>query len=366
VNTLLDDSLLDDAERLASADARAGGCLRAVASAGAQVRATAETAAEIGIDTLAGNRPRALVIVTRPGVAPSVAQLLVALLPPTCPVPVVLSEDVPTWVGPLDVILVHSDDPGDHALAASIDRARRFGATVVVTAGQDGPVAAAAAGTLLLTPRIDLPPGFGFPRALAAGLIVLNTLGLLRTDLNALADELDREAERDHANFESFVNPAKSLALRIADRTPLLAGLDRVATAVAWHAAEVLAGFAGVVASHGGYPQVSSRRVLYRSAIGASAGADIFADPDDVVPGGPRVLLLSITDEPSDIANRLGATDDLPGADLVEPEEETTSGGIAVRAAVLALRFEMASVYLGLASGMLGGSGRYEPVGSRE
>jgi hypothetical protein len=365
VTSLLDDSLLDDAERLATADGRAGGCLRAVASAGAQVRATVETAAEVGLHALEGNRPRALVIVTRPGVAPSVARLLVALLPPTCPVPVVLSDDVPTWVGPLDVILVHSDDPGDNALAASIDRARRFGATVVVTAAQDGPVAAAAAGTLLLPPRIDLPVGFGFPRALAAGLIVLDTLGLLRTDVNVLADELDREAERDHANFESFVNPAKSLALRIADRTPLLAGLDRVATAVAWHAAEVLAGFAGIVASHGGYPQVSSRRVLYRSAIGATAGADIFADPDDVVTGGPRVLLLSISDEPQAVADRLAATDDLPGADLLQPAEET-SGGAAVRAAVLALRFEMASVYLGLASGMLGGSGRYEPVGSRE
>jgi hypothetical protein len=61
------------------------------------------------------------------------------------------------------------------------------------------------------------------------------------------------------------------------------------------------------------------------------------------------------------MADRLAATNDLPGADLLMPAEET-SGGPAVRAAVLALRFEMASVYLGLASGMLGGSGRYESV----
>ena len=360
MNPLLDDSLLDDVDRLASADGRAGGCLRAVASAGAQVRSTRETAAEVGIDQLTGNRPRALIIVTRPGIGPAVAQLLVALLPSNCSVPVVLSDDVPTWVGPLDVLLVHSDDPGDHELAESIDRARRFGATVVITAAPEGPVAAAAAGTLLLPPRIDLPPGFGYPRALAAGLIVLDRLGLLRTNLDVLADELDREAERDHANFESFVNPAKSLALRIAEHTPVLCGLDQVATAVAWHGAEVLAGFAGVVASNAGYPQIRSRRVLYRSAIGASAGADIFADPDDVVPG-PRVLLLSITEEPQAMADRLSATNDLPGADLLVPEEGT-NGGTAVRAAVLALRFEMASVYLGLASGMLGGSGRYESV----
>ncbi|HEX3778295.1 MAG TPA: hypothetical protein VHX38_01385 [Pseudonocardiaceae bacterium] len=358
---MLDDSLLDDTERLASADGRAGGCLRAVASAGAQVRATQEAAAETGLAALARDRPRALVIVTRPGVGPAVAQLLLALLPPTCPVPVVISEDVPSWIGPLDVLLVHSDDPGDVQLAGSIDRARRYGATVVITAQAEGPVAAAAAGTVLLPPRIDLPVGFGYPRALSAGLILFDTLGLLRTDLGRLADELDREAERDHASYESFVNPAKSLALRIADHTPLLCGLDSVATAVGWHAAEVLAGFAGVVASNASYPQICGRRVLYRSAIGASAGADIFADPDDAVPGGPRALLLSVTDDPQAVANRLTATDDLPGADLLQPAEET-EGGAAVRAAVLALRFEMASVYLGLASGMLGGSGRYEPI----
>jgi hypothetical protein len=361
VNTLLDDSLLDDAERLASADGRAGGCLRAVATAGAQVRSTVEAAAETGLAGLARDRPRALVIVTRPGVGPAVAQLLLALLPPTCPVPVVVGEDVPSWVGPLDVLLVHSEDPGDVQLAGSIDRARRYGATVVITAQADGPVAAAAAGTALLSPRIDLPVGFGYPRALAAGLILFDTLGLLRTDLAGLADELDREAERDHASYESFVNPAKSLALRVADHTPVLCGLDSVATAVAAHAAEVLAGFAGVVASNAGYPQIRSRRVLYRSAIGASNTEDIFADPDDAMQGGPRVLLLSITDEPQAIANRLAAIDDLPGADLLLPGEES-DGSAAVRAAVLALRFEMASVYLGLASGMLGGSGRYEPV----
>jgi hypothetical protein len=356
---MLDDSLLDDPVRLADADGESGGGLRAAASAGAQVRATAEAAADSRLGDLAGMRPRALVLVTRPGVGPSVTGLLVALLGPACAVPVVVSETVPSWVGPLDVVLAHSDDPGDVALAESVHRAGRFGANVVLTAPQDGPVAAAAAGGGVLLPsRVTVPPQFAFPRALAAGLALLSALGLLRTDLNVLADELDREAEKDHAGAESFVNPAKTLALRIADRTPLLCGLDRVATAVAAHGVEALAAFAGVVAGATDYQQAVTRTALQRAAVRSTSGGDIFADPDEATSGLLRVLLLSITEDMESEPTRMAAADMLADADVLSPAEET-AGGPAVRAAVLALRFEMTSVYLGLATGAIGGPGRY-------
>lgn len=359
MSQVLDDSLLDDPARLATADLESGGGLRAAASAGAQVRATAESAADSRIGDLADMRPRALVLVTRPGVGPSVTGLLVALLGPACAVPVVVSETVPHWVGPLDVVLVHSDDPGDVALAESVHRGGRHGANLVLTSPPDGPVAAAAAGSGVLLPtRVAVPPGFTFPRALTAGLALLSALGLLRTNLDVLADELDREAEKDHAGAESFVNPAKSLALRIADRTPLLCGLDRVATAVAVHGAEVLAGFAGVVANATDYQQAVSRTALQRAAVRSTSGGDIFADPDEVTTGMLRVLLLSVTEDMESEPTRMAAADLLPDADVLSPAEET-AGGAAVRAAVLALRFEMTSVYLGLATGAIGGPGRY-------
>lgn len=358
---VLDDSLLDDPDRLAIADGDAGGCLRAAASAGAQVRATAEAAAESSLGALAGTRPRALVLVSRPGVGPSVHRLLAALLGPACPVPLVVGEAVPSWVGALDVVFAHTDDPWDVVLAESVDRACRRGASVLLTAPPDGPVAAAAArDTVLLPPRVGVPVGFAFPRALAAGLLLLDALGLLRTDLAGLADELDKEAERDRAGFESFVNPAKSLALRVAGRTPLLCGLDRVATAVAGRAADALGGFAGVVAGAADYPQVAGLPVLHRAAVRATSGEDIFADPDDAEAGLLRVLLLAVADGPEADATRLAAVDMLDGADLLTVEE--TTGGAAVRAAVLALRLELMAVYLGLATGALGGPGRYAPV----
>ena len=353
----LDDSLLDSPERLAEADGATGGRLRSAAMAGAQVRATAEAAVDQNIDSLAGTRPRAIVLITRPGVGPAVAGLLVGLLGRACPVPLVLADVVPSWIGPLDVVLAHGDDPGDALLAESIDLANRRGARVVLTGPENGPVAAAAAGgALLLTPRVDVPANFSFARALTAGLGMLNTLRLLRVDLDVLADELDREAERDHAGYESFVNPAKTLALKLADHTPLLCGLDPVATAVADHAADALGGLAGIVAESMPYTQLPTRTALFRAAVAATSERDIFAYPEEAPGGLLRVVLLAVAEDPAALAARNTAVEYLSGAELLAPAEET-SGGPAIRAAVLALRCEMAAVYLGLATGARGGPG---------
>lgn len=360
---MLDDSLLDDPGRLGDADT--AGLLRTAARAGAQVRATAESAAELGLDRVADDRPRALVLVTRPGVGLATARILAALLGPTCPVPVVLSDAIPSWVGALDLVVAHTEDPGDTVLAESVDRAARRGARLVLTAPEEGPIAAAAAGqAVLLPPRVPAIPGFDLARALTGGLLVANRVGLLTVDLDLLADELDREAERDHPVHEAFVNPAKSMALRLAEHTPLLWGLDPVATAVAGHAASVLAGYAGAVCDVAGYQQALGRPALYRAAVRAGSAADIFADPDDLDAGGrPRVLLLAVRQGPAADQLRRDAERDLPGADLVQLAEEV-SGGEAVCAALLALRFDMAALYLGLAAGTLGGPGQFAPVAS--
>ncbi|MCP2258668.1 phospho-glucose isomerase C-terminal SIS domain-containing protein [Streptoalloteichus tenebrarius] len=352
---MLDDSLLDDPDRLAEADT--GGLLRAAAGAGAQVRSTVESAAEAGLDAFGGERPRALVLVTRPGAGATASRLLAAMLGPSCPVPVVLSDAAPSWVGALDAVVAHTDDPGDAVLAESVDLAARRGCRVLLTAPAEGPVAAAAAGqAVLLAPRVPSPTGLTFSRAFAGGLLAVNALGLLRTDLSAVADELDREAERNYVAHESLVNPAKALALRLAERTPLLWGLDPAATTVAGHAADALAGFAGVVADAAGYPQAMTRPVLHRTAVRAGSGEDLFADPDEVPSGRPRVLLLAVRRGAVAEAARRAAADTLPGADVVAVPEEV-AGDEAVCAAVLASRFDTAALYLGLALGTLGGPG---------
>jgi hypothetical protein len=358
---VLDDTLLDDPSRIADTDT--AGYLRAAALAGAQVRSVVAAAQEAGIERMAADRPRALVLVTRPGVGAAAARLISALLTTACPVPVVIADAVPSWVGALDFVIAHSDDPGDVVLAESLDRATRYGARVVVTAPSEGPVAAAAAGRGMLLPaRVAVPTGLGFARALGAGLVVVGALGLLRTDMRALADEMDREAERCHPMHESFMNPAKGLALRMADRTPLLWGLDPAATAVAWHAAFVLASHASVVSDVADYRQALGRAALHRAAVRSCSGGDLFADPDDdEQPTQPRVLLLTVSHSDVAEAARRSTEATMPGADMILLADEV-SGGEAVCAAVLALRFELAALYLGLAAGTIGGSGYFAPT----
>jgi hypothetical protein len=365
-----DDDLLDDPGRLEVTDS--GGLLRAAATAGAQVRSTATAAEEAGLRQLAGDRPRALVLLTRPGAAPAAAPLLLALLGPSCPVPVVTTRSVPMWVGALDIVLANTTDPGDSELAEGIDRAARRGAQVVLTAPADGPVAAAAAGrSILLVPRIEVPPGLTLPRALTAGLLLLDTLELLATDAEVLAGELDREAERDHVAHESLVNPAKSLALRLTARTPLLWGTDPVATVVAGHCAGALAAHAGVVAHAAGFHEAAALPALRQEAIRAGGEAEVFRDPFEdpfadsshsVMPL-MRPVLLGVLHDPHNDRERVAALDALPGADVVTADEELMvrygePGAAACAAAVLALRFDFAALYLGLSRGVLGGPGR--------
>jgi hypothetical protein len=359
-----DDDLLDDPRRLEATDS--GGLLRAAATAGAQVRATTAAAEEAGLAQLAEQRPRALVLLTRPGAAPAAAPLLLALLGPSCPVPVVTTRSVPMWVGALDIVLANTTDPGDRELAEGIDRALRRGAQVVLSAPAEGPVAAAAAGrAVLLGPRIEVAPGLMLPRALTAGLLLLDTLKLLATDTEVLAGELDREAERDYVAHESLVNPAKALALRLQGRTPLLWGIDPVATAVAGHCAGALAAHAGVVAHAAEFGEAAALPVLRQEANRAGGEADVFHDPfDDDQPGNRtpamRPVLLGVPADTRYEAERAAASDALPGADLVTVDEELMvghddPGAATCAAAVLALRFDFAALYLGLGRGVLGG-----------
>jgi hypothetical protein len=365
---MLDEALLDDPGRLQTGGS--GELLRAAATAGAQVRSTAEAAAETGLTaTLRGNRPRALVFLTRPGVGASAATILRALLGAGCPVPVVTVDATPPWIGALDVVVAHTADQGDSVLAGSIDLASRRGAHVVLTAPPDGPVAAAAAGrATLLAPRVSPPPTLALPTALTVGLLVTGALGLLSTDVDAIADELDREAERNHPQHESFVSPAKALALRLAERSPLLLGLDPVATAVAKHAAATLGAHAGLLAVATGYRAMLAQPALHRAAVAAAAQTDVFrdpfADPYDADGAGHqnlRVLLLAIRADDAAGVARQAATGALASADELAPGDEV-AGDDPLLAALLASRFDLAALYLGLATGTLGGSGLTAPV----
>ena len=214
----------DDAEGLLAADRR--GLLRAASMAGAQVRATAAALDEGALESVAGDPPRTVIWVAGRGTAEAAGSMLAAALGGSAAAPIVVGAEAPPWIGALDVLVVAGDDPGDPALVGAAATAVRRGAGSWWSRPYEGPLRDATAGrAAVLEPRLWVPDDFGLPRYLAAGLAVLHVVDPgLRTDLAALADELDAEALRNSAGRELFTNPAKTLADRMSGRAVVLAG----------------------------------------------------------------------------------------------------------------------------------------------
>lgn len=364
---VLDEALLEDTGRLLDADRT--GLLRAAATAGAQVRATWAAALEAGIgssSSLDGLRPRALVLLAQAGAGQAAARLVAALLAPTCPCPVVVSAVAPPWLGPLDVVVAShrgsERDPGDLAVAEAVERAVRRSAHVVLTGPPDGPAPAAGAGRAMqVVPRVPGLDGLSTATDLAATLATTRALGLLEVDGEALADRLDDEAERSGPRHEAFLAPAKALALRFAEHTPLLWGTDPVATALAGYGAVVLAAHAGVVAHAGPLAGAAAVPALAARLDSDAAAGSIFADPFDD-PGGdglpPRLAVVSVREDLGTRRLAEEATRRWPSADAIELDDVElagdTPGQDALRAGVLGLRLDLAALYLGLATGTVG------------
>ncbi|NKY34040.1 tobH protein [Nocardia speluncae] len=374
---------LDDAAMLEAADT--GGALRSAASGGAQVRATAAAVGENALAGLAGLRPRSLLLVSGAGRAGRAAGLLVAALGDRAGLPLVPVNTVPSWAGPLDVVLVSGDDAGDPRLIDAVDRAVRRGAEVVVAAPNEGPLRAAAAGrAAVLEPRVPVLDANRLLRYLSTGIAVLRMIAPARSagdlpDLTDLADVLDTEALRDGPQHEVFHNPAKNLAARTQQRGLILAGDSPATTELAIHAAEVLLQSAGRTATA---VDLSVAVAALPQLVDATTAAAPDYDPlfhDEQLDGPPpvekkRIFLCSAdTDTPAarrKLALFGGAGGGTVDADLITadietvpadpsraesgepaPEPPTHAGAELERLAVLALRWEMTAAYLRLIGG---------------
>ena len=351
---------LDDTEGLLAADRE--GLLRAASMAGAQVRAAAAALDEGALDPVRGDdRPRTVIWVAGRGTAETAGTMLAATSG-GAPVPVVIAAEAPPWIGALDMLVVAGDDPGDPALVGAAASAVRRGARVVVAAPYDGPLRDATAGrAAVMEPRLPVADGFGLCRYLAVGLAVLQTVDpKLRVDLAALADELDAEALRNSASREVFTNPAKALVERMSRRRLVLAGDCAATLTLARHGCTVLLRTAHEVAAATGLTDA-----LLALHAGAGAG---FADPtealfhDDEIDGPIaerlRVLALTLDAERTVVASRIAQFDDVDivGAEDVPdlPDGRRALPGaqrVEQQLAILAVRLEMAAVYLRLVRG---------------
>jgi hypothetical protein len=353
---------LDDTDGLVEADR--DGLLRAAAMAGAQVRATAAAVEEGALEPIAGGqRPRTVVWLAGRGPAASAGAMLAGALDATAGEPIVLASQALPWIGPLDVLVVAGDDPGDPVLVSAAAMAVRRGARVVIAAPFEGPLRDATAGrAAVLAPRLWVPEEFGLCRFLAAGLATLAAvdpgLAPLTTDLEALADELDAEALRNSATREVFTNPAKALADRMMGRRVVLAGDCPASLALARHAGAVLVRIAGEpVAAVGLADALAALRRPSSTAGYADPVGALFHDEeiDGPLPSRPRVLALTLETERPALGARVAGID---GVDLVGAEDVGEAGSVPAsnahveqQLATLAVRLEMAAVYRRLAGG---------------
>ena len=350
---------LDDAAGLLDADR--DGLLRAASMAGAQVRATA---AEVDEGALAGlaehSQPRSLIWVAGRGPAEAAGAMLAATLSGLAGQPVVVAAQIPPWVGPLDIVVVAGDDPADPVLVTAAATGARRGAQVVIVAPGEGPLREAAAGrAAVLMPRVSVPDDFGFYRYLAAGLAIAETIpgSAGAADLAGLADELDAEALRNSVSREVFTNAAKALALRLAGRSVVLAGDNAATLALARYAAVRFLRLAGESATAAGL--VDALPAL-RSGPAPDPLTALFHDEeiDGPAASGLRILALTLAAERMGVMTRLAGVadvdvvgvEDVPDAD---PGLLATAAGVRPehQLATLAVRLEMAAVYLRLARG---------------
>ncbi|MEU6073229.1 SIS domain-containing protein [Micromonospora sp. NPDC047074] len=367
-----DEALLDNPDALAEHDP--GGMLRHTASAGAQVRETAALAAEANLQVLADEgRPRAVVIAGI-GTAGRTGDVLATVAGPRCPVPVIphRSAGVPGWVGAADVVIAVSASGRSPEALGAAEAAHRRGARLVAVGAPDSQlqsVAERARAPFIPVPR-RAPARASLWALTVPVLLAARTLGLVKVneaDLAETAARLDADADRCRSTAESFVNPAKSLALGLAGSVPIVWGSSPLATVAARRFGDTLSANARYPVVSGALGEAGRGRVgLLDGVFGglAEGERDIFADPDDEAPGGTRLRLVLLrdgglnpeddADEPLDVEERRAdALQTLAERRGVRCDVVTAEGGSALeRLASLVAVPDFASIYLALAHGL--------------
>ncbi len=289
-----EEALLEDAERLEQRDEHR--LLWALATAGAQVRRAVETVAEFGVERLRSpDLPRALLVATDS--APSAASRLITRLSCTrTPALTWHGVELPRWAGPADALLIGSVDGRHPRLAELAAEGARRGLAMAVVAPAGSEVAAAAGRAPLHELPRDLHPRAARWSVLTPLLQALDVLGINPIPSGLLievADALDEKAELCKPSGAAFVNPAKALAIELADSIPLIAGAGALAGVAARAISDALQQFAGVVSVSVSLPDGVGRAGSLLRGAGPVAVDDIFRDRlEEPTALRPRLLVV--------------------------------------------------------------------------
>jgi hypothetical protein len=288
-------------------------------------------------------------------------------------VPVVAhrSAGVPGWVGAADVVIAVSASGRSPEAIHAADAAARRGARLVAIGAPDSELQSLA--ERARAPFIPVPrraPARASLWALTVPvLLAARALGLVKVneaDLAETATRLDADADRCRPSAESFVNPAKTLALDLAGSVPIVWGSSPLATVAARRFADVLSANARYPVVAGALGEAGRGRVgLLDGVFGGlvESTRDIFADPTgEPDPTRLRVVLVrdgglgseDDTDEPVVVEERRAdAVQTLAERRGVRCSVVTAEGASPLeRLASMVAVPDFASVYLALAHGL--------------
>lgn len=357
---MLDESVLDTVDRLAAADRN--NLLRQLAMSGAQMRESVQLTEEAGVEGyFADMRPRA-VLVCCDASADTAARAVTALADqPDCASPVVVqsASTLPTWAGPADALLVAAHVGGDERVLSVVQAASRRGVPLIGIGPAPSPLEEAC--LRARCPYVPVPGG-RFIRAALWGLltplvIAAGRLGLVplrHEDVVAAGETLDALSARCRPTSDTFVNPAKSLALELAPSLPVIWAASPLAGAAAYRMVGQLAGNATLAATAGVLPVAS--RMLGGVFDGSDAvdTDDLFRDRvDESEPRRPRLVLLRDVEEEPDVRAGLEtATAALNQRGVPVTEVSAEEGGPFTRLASLIGLLDFVTVYVGLVLGV--------------
>jgi glucose/mannose-6-phosphate isomerase len=355
---------LDTMALLAEADP--GDMLRQVASSAAQVRSAVRATQEADLDELiSAGRPRAIVV-TGMGGSGVAGDVMAAVCGRGCPVQILAVHDyqLPAWVGAADLVIAVSCSGGTEETIAAATAAVRRGCRLIGVGGEDSPLAMIA--QQAHAPFIGVPSA-GMPRSTLWGLsmplvVIASQLGLLEAgaeDYESAAVELERISHLCRPDSESFVNPAKTLALELAGTLPMIWGNSPLAGVAAYRFGTQLSENAKYPAVTGTLPEANHNQVVTfdgpfagsPDGIGGVLGLD---EPGEDGPAVPlRLVLLRDSQEHPQVARRREESARLAEERGIRVTELTAAGGGPLeRLASLVQLIDYGTVYLGIALGI--------------
>lgn len=250
-----------------------------IAHEGAQLRAVGQAAHLLA--GLRGLAPRSVVVLATDQVAAAAARAVAAFAAPL-EVPVVVADQLPTYVGALDVVVVVGDNAGREEDLRGLTTAASRGAETILAGPKQGPLLDDAPQATTVIPALPDTAGASPLRTCAVVGAVLLALRqpaeVVAERFELLASEVDAELESVSPRRDVAVNAARKLRAQAEGARVLHTGVGRAGSAVAQLVAALWSTH-GIPASAVGAEELPFAVERAQEGNSTAGADDLFHDP---------------------------------------------------------------------------------------